>query len=176
MAEVIDNVKKPEVALLPKHTKQLRQTLLAIHHAPQAPAPPAQAPRTIPVPVRPLATDPTAESLTAKIEELASGISVDEIDLKAATGIRAEDPFIALIPVSMKMSSTFVLYPPISISTPHTPTSLRDSWLILTPPVNFLPFKWIESFDFPGRVFYTDIDSMFLVRVFCKLAEHECWT
>ena len=34
----------------------------------------------------------TAESLTAKIEELASAISVDEADLKAATGIRAEDP------------------------------------------------------------------------------------
>ena len=34
----------------------------------------------------------TAESLTAKIEELASAISVDEADLKAATGIRTEDP------------------------------------------------------------------------------------
>merc|ERR1719198_1696104 len=33
----------------------------------------------------------TAESLTAKIEELASSISVDEADLKAATEIRAEE-------------------------------------------------------------------------------------
>jgi len=33
----------------------------------------------------------TAESLTAKIEELASAISVDEADLEAATGIRAKE-------------------------------------------------------------------------------------
>ena len=33
----------------------------------------------------------TAESLTAKIEELASAISVDEADLKAATEIRAKE-------------------------------------------------------------------------------------
>merc|ERR1719506_2874977 len=32
-----------------------------------------------------------AESLNAKIEELASGISVDEADLKAATEIRAKE-------------------------------------------------------------------------------------
>merc|ERR1719169_165574 len=33
----------------------------------------------------------TAESLTAQIEELASGISVDEADLAAATGIREKE-------------------------------------------------------------------------------------
>jgi hypothetical protein len=32
-----------------------------------------------------------AESLTAKIEELAGGISVDEADLKAATEIRSKE-------------------------------------------------------------------------------------